>query len=698
YLNRPDLTAEKFIPNPFSGGGARMYKTGDLARYLPASRGSIEYLGRIDHQIKIRGLRIELGEIEAALASLPEVREAVVVAREDQSGITNHLVAYLASQAGHTLPETPALRSRLAQSLPEYMIPSAFVCLERLPLTPNGKIDRRALPAPDMTRSETGYVAPRTATEEILAGIWAGVLGLKRVGVHDNFFELGGHSLLSLRIIAQAGQAGLKLTPRQFFQYQTIAELVAHAEEQVLPSEQGIITGEMPLTPGQARFFRKAIPDPHWWNLSNIFKVNRTRVDAGLLEQAVWHVLLHHDALRARFVCDETGWRQIIAFPEETANPFSYIDLSAVPREDRERVADSTKNEVQQSLNLSKGPLIRVVMLDLGTMRNQLLMVAHHLVMDGFSFEIVIEDMFTAYQQLADGKQVQLPPKTTSLKAWAERTYQYAQSPDFERQLDKWLALPWAQTAPLPVDYPEGRATNIQGSLGLLWASLSVDETAILLKDVPKVYGAQVVDALIMALVESIAGWTGNPWVTITMIKSGRMERIPGTERMDLTRTVGWLAMEEILLLEHRKVNHPGEALESIKGQLRGLRGDSLLIDMAGLSRQYEKKAPFPGHLKDVSFNYNGKNAQSVIEVSGIQYVPLFNGNTQNDACPIDEVFGFLGTISGNRLVWYWHYGKTVYERATAEKIAASFTAALRALIAHCQSASKENFTQDVVK
>jgi acyl carrier protein len=201
YLHRADLTAEKFLPNPFSNEpGARMYRTGDLARWLPD--GNLEYLGRIDHQVKLRGFRIELGEIEAALAALPEVGEVVVLAREDAPG-DKRLVAYLVMNAGHSLPETAELRNRLARSLPEYMLPAHFVFLESLPLNPNGKVDRKALPAPDITRSEKGYVAPRTPTEQTLAQIWAEVLHLERVGIHDNFFELGGHSLLVTQLISK---------------------------------------------------------------------------------------------------------------------------------------------------------------------------------------------------------------------------------------------------------------------------------------------------------------------------------------------------------------------------------------------------------------------------------------------------------------------------------------------------------------
>ncbi|RPI88778.1 MAG: amino acid adenylation domain-containing protein, partial [Chloroflexi bacterium] len=244
YFNRPDLTAEKFIPNPFSTEpGARIYRTGDLARWLPD--GNIEFLGRIDRQVKIRGFRIELGEIEAALAALPEVREVVVLAREDTLG-DKRLVAYLVMQAGHDLPEPAELRSKLARSLPEHMLPAHFISLEQLPLTPNGKIDHKALPAPDTTRNEVGYVAPRNIAEETLAQIWAEVLKLDKVGIHDNFFELGGHSLLATQLISRLRAAfQIELPLLVLFEATTVAELAQVIEiEQHLRTPPGIMEGK----------------------------------------------------------------------------------------------------------------------------------------------------------------------------------------------------------------------------------------------------------------------------------------------------------------------------------------------------------------------------------------------------------------------------------------------------------------------
>jgi amino acid adenylation domain-containing protein len=232
YLGRPELTAERFVPDPLprEAGGARLYRTGDLARHLPG--GAIDFLGRLDHQVKFRGLRIELGEIEAALAQHPAVREAVVVAHHDRPG-EPRLAAYFVP-GGEAVPTVIELRDHLKKKLPEYMVPALFIALAALPLSPSGKVDRRSLPAPEHGRPEIGteFAAPRTSTEERLATLWREVLGIERVGVHDNFFALGGDSILSIRIVARGRDDGLALRPRHLFLHQTVAELAAALEEE----------------------------------------------------------------------------------------------------------------------------------------------------------------------------------------------------------------------------------------------------------------------------------------------------------------------------------------------------------------------------------------------------------------------------------------------------------------------------------
>ncbi len=266
YVNRPDLTAESFVPDPFcESPGGRMYGTGDLARYL--ADGRIELLGRVDYQIKVRGYRIEPEEIQFVLNRHPQISQSLVVAREDRRG-EKRLLAYLVSKNSHS-PATDELRVFLGEQLPEYMVPWKFVFLEALPLTPNGKIDRHALPVPDAVEKQ--YVGPRNSVEQELCRIWASVLGIAEPGINENFFELGGDSILGIQVVARANQAGMNLITRQIFQHQTIAELAAVAQDGVRPlADQGVVTGEVPLTPVQARFFELALQEPHHYNQAKL--------------------------------------------------------------------------------------------------------------------------------------------------------------------------------------------------------------------------------------------------------------------------------------------------------------------------------------------------------------------------------------------------------------------------------------------
>ncbi|MBD2518350.1 amino acid adenylation domain-containing protein, partial [Nostoc sp. FACHB-973] len=412
YLNRSELTQEKFIPNPFDNSKSKLYKTGDLARYLPD--GNIEYLGRIDNQVKIRGFRIELGEIEAALSQHPDVQASCVIARVDIPG-NKRLVGYIVPNAQIT-PKVSELRSFLKEKLPDYMVPSFIVILESLPLTPNGKIDRRALPAPELrTVRETSYLAPRNPIEEKLVEIWAQVLRVESIGIHDNFFELGGDSILSIQIITRAKLAGIELTVKQLFANQTIAQLATVAgTTKALFIEQGLVSGTLPLTPIQHWFFEQNLPQKHHFNQSFLLTVPST-LKVEILEQVWQELLKHHDALRLRFSQTDSIWQQIHAAPTDS-NIISRFDLSTIPENQLETVIESTANELQASLNLSEN-LVQVALFWLGiNKRARLLIVIHHLVVDGVSWRILLEDLQTAYEQLSLGQAIQLPAKTTSFK------------------------------------------------------------------------------------------------------------------------------------------------------------------------------------------------------------------------------------------------------------------------------------------
>lgn len=441
------MTDEKFIPNPFSKGDSRFYKTGDLARYLPD--GNIDFLGRIDNQVKIRGFRIELGEIETAISQHPSVKETVVIPTENNIG-NKQLVAYIVVSQPELAPTISDLRHFLKQKLPDYMIPAALIVLETFTFTPNGKIDRKALPKPETAHQQlaTTFVYPHTYTQKILATIWAELLQLKQVGIHDNFFELGGDSILSIQIIARCHQANLKLTPKDLFQHQTIAELAQIVTPTTeIPAEQGLVTGHVPLTPIQQWFVEQNLPEPHHFNQSFLFEIS-PNLKPELLQQVLQQLLLHHDALRLRLISFGNTWQLLNAAAEET-EIFSTIDLSQIAPSSQIAAVETAAAQLQDSLNLSSGPIIRVTLFHLGNHQpNRLLIIIHHLAVDGVSWRILLEDLITAYQQLSWGETIQLPAKTTSFKDWAVRLTEYAQSQTAIAELDYWLTQEESKIAP----------------------------------------------------------------------------------------------------------------------------------------------------------------------------------------------------------------------------------------------------------
>jgi amino acid adenylation domain-containing protein/non-ribosomal peptide synthase protein (TIGR01720 family) len=691
YVNEPILTAERFIPNSFSNEpDTRLYKTGDLARYLPD--GNIEFLGRIDHQVKIRGFRIEIGEIEAVLSQHPAVRETVVLAQEDIPG-NKRLVAYVVvnQKSAHTINE---LRRFLQEQLPEYMVPSAFVQLEALPLTPNGKVDRRALPMPDTVRPELAgtYVAPRTPVEEVLAKIWAEVLRLEQVGIHDNFFELGGDSILSIQIIAKAHQAGLQLTPTQMFQHPTLAELaVVVGTTTAVQAEQGLVTGHVLLTPIQQWFFEQELPEPHHWNWDQAILLEvRQALDFSLLEQVVQHLLVHHDALRLRFERSVFGWQQVNALPDEAISCLR-IDLSALPEAEQGAAIQKATAELQVSLNLSEGPLVRVALFDLGTEKpGRLLLVVHHLVVDGVSWRILLADLQMVYQQLSLGEAIQLPPKTTSFKDWAERLTAYAQSEALTEELDYWLTEARSKVAPLPVDYQRDRDANTVASATNVTVSLSVEQTRALLQEIPRTYNTQINDVLLTALVLAFSQWTDARLLLIDMEGHGREEVVEG---VDLSRTVGWFTTIFPLLLDLGEADNLGEALKSIKEQLRRIPSRGIGYGLLRYLRDTEivnKLRSLPQSA--VLFNYLGQFDQVLPQSSNFGLARESIGYTRNPQGIRRHQMEVTGFVVEGQLQLNWTYSVNFYRRETIESLAQRFIEAIQSLISHCQSSEVESY------
>ncbi|HIP71159.1 MAG TPA: amino acid adenylation domain-containing protein, partial [Anaerolineae bacterium] len=683
YLNRPELTEDKFVQCSVSNSLNTenctlntVYRTGDLARWRPD--GNIEFLGRLDDQVKIRGFRIELGEIEAALQTHPAVNKTAVIDHVEENG-RKRLIAYLTPQ-GDAAPTVADLRRFLEQTLPEYMIPAAFVTLDEMPLTPNGKVDRKALPAPDATRPElaAAFTAPETEQEKILADIWAQLLGVENIGIHDNFFELGGDSILSIQVVARANQAGVRLTPRHIFQHPTIAGLTAVAGSgPVIQAEQGVVIGDVPLTPIQHWFFAQDQPQPHHWNQSLLLTLD-TPLDAALLETAVTHLIAHHDALRLRFHREKNGWRQYneAINPDETVFVHEALaDTAALP----EKTA-----ALQASLDLSAGPLLRVGYFTLGDGRPAYLLgAAHHLVIDGVSWRILLEDLQLAYQQLQQGQPVSLPPKTSSFRQWAQRLAEYAQTEELRQELGWWTAV--THTAPLPRDYDAPSAENREGTAQNVTVSLTAAETTALLREAPEAYRTEINDLLLTALAQAFIHWTRQPGLRLHLEGHGREDLFAD---VDLSRTVGWFTALYPVELTLESVEKPGETIMAVKEQLRRIPnrgiGYGLLRYLCEDTVVRQKLAALPQ--PELSFNYLGQMGQGETEESPLAPAVESGGPERSPQARRAHLLEIDGGVMDGRLELTWTYSPHHHRRETIERLANEFITSLQTLIAHCQS------------
>jgi len=690
YLKGADLTAENFIPHPFSRKpGARLYRTGDMARYRP--QGEIEFLGRLDEQFKIRGFRIEAGEVEAALTSHPAIKEAVVVARPNQSG-DKQLIAYLVKENEHE-PTSGEMREYLKEKLPEHMIPTGYVMVAGLPLTANGKVDRGALPAADARagQSQGKYVEARTAAEQTLVEIWVEVLGVEEVGIDDNFFELGGDSILSIQIIARANRAGLGLTPKQLFQHQTIGALaqVIGGSSEVVGAEQGAVSGAVRLTPIQQWFFESEPVAAGHYNQSVMLKV-RAGIDGKKLGGALQEIMRQHDALRLRFIRSGGEWSAMNAGTEELS--FEVVDMRGVGSSEKRRTGiEERAAQVQGSLNLSAGPLLRAVYFDSGEQEaGRLLLVAHHLAVDGVSWRILLEDLQRGYEQLSKGEEVKLGEKSTSYQRWAEELHGQAQAGEMAAQAGYWVEQAWGRAKQLEVEKESGR--QVIATARTVTKSLSVAETRALLQEVPETYHTQINEVLMTALGRTLGGWLGEGEVVLEVEGHGREEVVKG---LDLSRTVGWFTTIYPLLLEVGELEELGAGLKRVKEQLRRIPqhgiGFGMLKYLSEDQAVRERLRTIPAGA--LSFNYLGQFDQVLQGSALLSAAEEASGGAQRD----DERLAYQLTLNSlvreGRLQTSWVYSEQAYAAATIEQLAEAYLNSLREIIAHCRLAETGGFT-----
>ncbi|KUH89631.1 non-ribosomal peptide synthetase [Mycobacterium sp. GA-1999] len=676
YWRRTGLTGSRFVACPFVGAdapGQRMYRTGDLVRW--GADGQLQYLGRADEQVKIRGYRIELGEVQAVLAGLDGVEQAVVIAREDRPG-DKRLIGYITGTADVT-----SVRAAMAERLPAYMVPAAVVAIEALPLTVNGKLDKRALPAPEYIDAEH-FRAPGNAVEEILAGIYAQVLGLERVGVDDSFFDLGGDSILSMQVVARARAVGLRCRPRDVFVEQTVARLARVAE--VADGEADVVDpGIGPIAATPIMRWLASVDGP-------VDEFNQTvlvSAPAGVSEPDVVVVLQalldRHAMLRLRVDRDVDGeWS--LTVPE----------VGAVDALTCLRTVDELSDEVlvaaRSRLNPAAGLMLSALWV---ASARQLVLIIHHLAIDGVSWRIVLEDLNFAWAQHHSGQPVKLPAGGTSFARWASLLAEYARA-------DKVVnhAAAWKQVAAAPAALPAIRPDlDTYASAGHLSVSLDAETTRLLLGEVTAAFHAGIQEVLLIALGLAWSEFVGNGAVPIGIDVEGHGRDEELAAGVDLSRTVGWFTTKypvsmSIGGLRWAQViaGEPslGASIKDAKEQLRALP-DPLTY---GLLRYLNPDVDLPESDPSIGFNYLGRLGGAAGETSsGLWRVDHDDMSLTAAATAVPMPLahtvelnaGTLDTEAGPQLHANWTWAPSVLDRARVSRLSKLWFDALAGICVH---------------
>ncbi|HEX3045918.1 MAG TPA: amino acid adenylation domain-containing protein [Bacillota bacterium] len=714
YLNRPELTAEKFVPNPFVGGTdgipvetlhasppaegqslqelpLRIYRTGDLARWVPD--GNIEYLGRIDHQVKIRGFRIELGEIEAKLLKYPGVLEAVVIDREDEHG-NKYLCAYYASSEAAASSEasgsgnqtgSAGFKEYLAQFLPAYMIPAYFVRLEKIPLSANGKVNRKGLPAPEMdSLSAKTYEAPGNETETLLATIWQDVLGVEQVGVRDNFFEIGGDSIKAIQVLARLQGHGLELDIEDFFQHQNIKELAKVVKSNTHVAEQGPITGEVGLTPVQQWFYANISTDRDHFNQA-VMLYRKAGFDTDILWETFTKILEHHDALRMVFRMEGDQVVQINQDLEGARFTIDTFDLNQ--EQDYAARLEAEADKIQAGIDLSKGPLVKLALFKTKE-GDHLLIVIHHLVMDGVSWRILLEDFGTLYVRRLKNEAVSFPHKTDSYQRWSQKLLDYAQSSEPLKEIAYWAELLNTQIKLLPKDRKIDEDRNRDSASVRI--NLTAPETESLLKRVNQAYNTGINELVLTALGLSVREWTGENRILISLEGHGRENIIPD---LHLSRTIGWFTSIYPVILDLSHAADLSYQLRAVKEYLRHIPNRGVGYSILRYLVPPEKRAALQFNLKpEISFNYLGQFDQDL-------ETEVFHVSTLSAGQPVsprqERLFSLdiNSVIIGGQLFLEFKYNQNEYFEATIVKLADNCRRYLLDIMEHCLETKEKIMT-----
>lgn len=658
YLNQPELTKKKFINNPFGEG--KLYRSGDLARW--SAEGNLEYLGRIDEQVKIRGFRIELGEIENVIRQIDEVQDAVVVINKDKFGEKN-ICAYLVSE--NTL-EFSKIRNKIRLKIPEYMVPAYFMQIDKIPLTHNGKLDRKSLPQIEV-RSEVEYVAPRNELEEALVEAFKEVLNSHSVGIKDNFFEIGGDSIKAIRVVSKIREKGYELNVKDIM-FGKCIEFISPKISVAIDNqkyEQSEIVGEALFTPIQKLFYEWKLEKPSHFNQGLMLK-SEERFDEVALNKVLTELIKHHDMLRAIY---RNGKQEILPSDHSKMYEVQVYDFRKIDKDSLSKLIAVECTKIQSSFDLSEGPLIKAGLFKTET-QDYMMICMHHLVVDGVSWRIFLEDFNKAYEQYLTSKTITLPTKTASYRDWANALNQYSESKVVKQELGYWKGISYKSTKGKVAGDIKGKIRKFED----VWMKLDEKRTKELLLESNRAYGTGINDLLLTALGMAINKLTNNNTVAIELEGHGRIEL---DKPIDIDRTVGWFTNIYPVVVNvyddvRKNIIETKEMLRKVPKQ--GI-GYGLL--------KYGNKNELPETDIDVCFNYLGdidndlKNSGVIIgEFSCGESVAKENGSKNN--------LTLNGSISGGVLSIIVTYNGGKYSSDMIQSFCKNYVEALNQVIEHC--------------
>ncbi len=658
YLNKPELTKERFIENPYVPG-ERIYRTGDLVRWLPD--GNLEYLSRIDEQVKIRGFRIELGEIESRLREIDGVKEAAVVALDDGTG--KYLSAYLVT--GKAL-DTAEVKQILSEQMPEYMVPPYITYLDEMPVIKNGKLDKKRLPRPE-AESSAAYRKPETKAECAVAETFEEILGGTNVGADDSFFELGGDSIKAIRIVSRLREKGYEANVRDIMQKKTVSRIAeelsgaGEAEEET----QKEVQGEVLLTPIQREFFSKDLPEPWHFNQSFLLETEEA-IDGEAIKRALHEVVVHHDMLRSVY----RDGKQMIRGTAD-GELYGYVECEQSGRDLQEICS-----EVQRSFDLEKGPLLRAAVVH-GKKKDWLLLCIHHLVVDGVSWRILLEDIMDGYRKGKAGEEIHLPAKTTSFQEWSRKQESYARSARLEEEESYWREIE-EKICRGKLEKAETGETGI----GTVKVELDPEVTEKLLYKAGRAYNTEINDLLLSALAEAVCGMTGKKDIAVSLEGHGREDILEGVA---VDRTVGWFTSTYPVVLSAK--GKTGETIKGVKEELRRVPNHGIGY---GMLRWYQgilgKEEP------DIVFNYLGRFEEGELE-GGFRISQDPKGEEVSGKNLYSMAVSINGLEERGRLSFELTYEKSIHRREDMEELGRRYGEALKEIAIYCAERKETEHT-----